>query len=337
MNRLMLLTSTALVALCASLPAFADSTSITQNFETNGYASQHQAGGTGDTATILQQSGSNDKAVQEQARFYDGGDFATGGNESITQTSNATATATQEDNSYYGTQSINQTSNFETGAAQVVNDEGGAFNSQSITQTSNQYSTVNQVNGINATAGSSGWYNSQTANQTGQYGSTISQTIDGSSYSNTQNATQNSPGTGNSISTLIESGSNNVVNQGQDVYSSYDTQTANINYSSGNNVLQYQGPGSSNTQTITMGDYTGTSNSGIALQWQASGVTGGSQTITQDGNGTGNQAGQGQGSSGNTETIAQMGGSGNVAIQNQGLNYYNQGFMYFNGSQVTHF
>ena len=62
MNKLILLTTTALIAFGTSLPAFADSATITQTNETSGVATQHQpgvfyGGATDDLAIIAQVGG----------------------------------------------------------------------------------------------------------------------------------------------------------------------------------------------------------------------------------------------------------------------------------------
>ena len=148
MNKLVLLATTALVAFGASLPAFADSATITQTSENSGFASQHQPGTipgfeTGDTATIVQQSGSNDTATQETARFFDGSDFSEFTTQSITQVNNSFAQANQEDNSNFDTQTITQTNNVGTTTAnQTVNNEFGESNTQTASQDSNNGSII---------------------------------------------------------------------------------------------------------------------------------------------------------------------------------------------------
>ena len=95
---------------------------------------------------------------------------------------------------------------------------------------------------------------------------------------------------------------------------------------------------SSDTQTVTV-DH---SSAGRALQWQGPGVASASQTITQDGCGLNNQAGQAQannfgggGGSFAVATITQTGGSGNTAVQNQGLLSGQSGFMHVVAGVVT--
>ncbi|HUO94386.1 MAG TPA: hypothetical protein VMU22_15780 [Rhizomicrobium sp.] len=343
MNKLVLLTSSALVALCASFPALADSATITQTNETFGNASQHQPGAivgfqTGDSATILQQSGIGDTALQEQARFADGSDFAVNGIQSISQANNNTAFAAQQDNSVFGgdNQSITQTNSAGTQASQTNNDEFTGNNVQASSQDQDSGSSVTQINGINLTNGASGGQNSQTAMQNGQTNSSISQTLDGASSFNTQVATQNYFGGGNTISALVENGDNNHFTQTQDSGASNDTETASFNLSSGNVITQYQGVNSSGN----MQSYTNVQSSGGAgMQIQANGTTNSTQTITQIGFGGdyANQAGQGQAGNGNTETISQTAGFGNNAIQNQGLNFGQPGYVYLNGGALAHF
>ena len=63
-------------------------------------------------------------------------------------------------------------------------------------------------------------------------------------------------------------------------------------------------------------------------------MIGNHETITQNGGGNGNQAGQAQGNNNNIASITQTGGSGNQAIQNQGINSGTTGFMYISGGTV---
>ena len=65
-------------------------------------------------------------------------------------------------------------------------------------------------------------------------------------------------------------------------------------------------------------------------------MAGGTQSINQDGGGVGNQAGQGQGNNNNIATINQVGGSGDYAIQNQGLMPGSPGYMYVSGGTLVH-
>src|SRR6516165_2028259 len=108
MNKLILLATSALVVLGAGCPAFGDTATITQTNETNGVATQHQPGqfggsNTDNSATIVQAGGTADVATQEQFRgtavlppgFYD---LSGNSTEVITQTNNAGAMASQEDN-----------------------------------------------------------------------------------------------------------------------------------------------------------------------------------------------------------------------------------------------
>src|SRR5215472_9293701 len=75
------------------------------------------------------------------------------------------------------------------------------------------------------------------------------------------------------------------------------------------------------------------SSSDRALQYQADGVVGGSETITQTGD-TNTHAGQGQGNGANVAAITQTGGSGDIAIQNQGLLPGQAGYMFVNSDHV---
>jgi hypothetical protein len=317
MNKLVLLATSALVALGASFPAFADSATTTQTNETNGYANQHQAGfvdGTvlDDTATIVQAGGNGDIATQEQGRlsyiFPTFFDAEVGGVETITQTNNANAVAHQQMNANFDTQNITQTGTIGgTTALQTINTPLGGSNAQTITQSSDNSSSVSQAVGVAAGNMATEASNRQTATQNGQTNSSITQTVDGTSSNNTMIATQNATGASNTQMASIINGSNNYIEQFQDSGDVSNTENASVSASSNDRALQYQ----------------------------AAGVMGGSETIIQSG-GMANQAGQGQGTSNNVATITQTGGSGNIAIQNQGLQPGNAGFMFNNGGVVVH-
>src|SRR5215469_7690092 len=113
MIRLAALATTALVTF--AFPAFADNATITQTNESISTATQHQPGtgagmATNDSAVIVQQTGSNDSASQEQARLSYAQDFAYNSTQSITQTGNGSAQAGQTDNGVGDSQAITQTS-----------------------------------------------------------------------------------------------------------------------------------------------------------------------------------------------------------------------------------
>lgn len=149
MSRKLLYSSVAVIALCFSLPALADTaTVIQQGGENGGYAYQNQPGvndGSGDSATITQTGGTGDSATQQQARGGFPSDYAGNSTEIITQTGNTGyVSASQEDNSGGTLQTINQTTNYNTSATQTINapntDSGAPNNTQTATQTSRLYS-----------------------------------------------------------------------------------------------------------------------------------------------------------------------------------------------------
>ena len=140
MNKLILLTTSALVAFGASFPAFADSATITQTNETNGTANQHQGGivigvTLDDTATIVQANGNGDVATQEQARLSFFNDAELLGTETITQTGNTGAVARQEQNAEFDTQTITQ-----TGTTGTTGATGGQVTGQVINVAASQSS-----------------------------------------------------------------------------------------------------------------------------------------------------------------------------------------------------
>lgn len=370
MKKFMLATTAlgAVIALAAAAPAFAggggsgdDSATITQVGETGGLATQHQPGDEGNTAVITQEFGSGDVATQEQWRNNNGVDFAVLGVQTIFQELNSGALAHQEDNGDGGdNQSILQFDTVgSTNATQTINAPFGSANTQIANQEFDDASSVNQTIGLNPFSSSAAdTANFQEANQLFQTDSSISQVIDGGN-DNVELALQSNSGNSNSISAtitnasnfnfvnqtqlgtnnlfqtaLITSGSNsNSITQLQNGGSSSELQTASIVGSSNNLVDQLQDTGSSvNTQVVSI---TGGSNVGRALQYQGVNVFGGSQTIIQTGPAFNNQAGQGQGNDFNTALAQQLGGSGNVALQNQGLLPGQTGFMTLSGSTVV--
>jgi hypothetical protein len=360
-----LLCGVAMVALAMAGPSFAgqgvpggdDLATITQIGETGGTASQHQPGSSGNQATIIQSHGHFDVATQEQFRNLPGGvDFAIKGKQTIHQgvtTGNNQATASQEDNSFNGVQTITQDNNLTTSATQTINNPFGGqitANKQTSTQTGIIASSVSQLIGGIVAPGVSTFVangDAQTATQTiGENNSTIQQTmvvLAANSTNNVQNASE-AGGSFNSITQLQDDGSvannqlatmlngnGNIFSQRQGVGSSNNHQTAHLTVGNGNVVTQEQEAGAfANTQLVTIN----ASNNGRALQWQGPGITLGQQTILQDGGGNGNQAGQAQGNSSNVASITQTGGSGNVALQNQGL-LPGTGFMHVVGTTVT--
>ena len=191
MKRLLLAT-TAMFALAAAAPAFAagaapggdDSATINQVGEGNASASQHQPGLAGNTALINQSSGFGDSATQEQWRDNNGVDFAVTSQETITQTTNLNASASQEDNGDGGdVQKITQNHTANSSAAQTVDEPFGFTNHQTSSQDTDASSSVSQQIGTNPTSVSqSDNNNTQTATQTGQLSSAISQLIDGGSH-----------------------------------------------------------------------------------------------------------------------------------------------------------
>jgi hypothetical protein len=345
MNKLVLLTTTALLTFGTFLPALADTATITQAAETNGLATQHQPGQfagvpTDNSATIVQVNGDGDVATQEQDRggALPGGffDLAANSTETITQTSNANARASQEDNTNGpDVQTITQTgtTNF-TSSLQAISSPGGNNNNQTSTQGQDSGSSVVQVMGSVITNIAYEANNTQSATQNGQANSRISQEVDGVATFNAETATQNASGANNTMASVITNGNANTIVQTQDVGATFDNQLAFVDSANGNYVEQYQGMGSSSNSQTTF--VVGSTN-GRALQYQANGVAGDSQFISQNSDGVGNQAGQGQGTGGNVASIVQSGGSGDVAIQNQGLLSGNAGFMFVNGGGVlTH-
>jgi hypothetical protein len=219
---------------------------------------------------------------------------------------------------------------------------------------------VSQLIGLtapgNTTTGNNG--NSQTATQTGQTSSTISQSMNLAAAAplntnNTQTASEIGGGSLNAITQFqdtgsetnsqvasVNVGSGNTINQSQFANSSLNHQTADITDGSSNFVEQIQQVGAMSNAQLTTVDV---SNFGRALQWQGPGVTSASQTILQNGGGFDNQAGQAQannffgggGGSFAVATITQTGGSGNTAVQNQGLLPGQSGFMHVVGGTVT--
>jgi hypothetical protein len=364
-DKLALYTGVAIVAMAVAGPGFAgqgvlggdDSATIVQVGEVGGTASQHQPGLNGNVALITQTTGNGDIATQEQWRNLNGVDFAINSHQTITQTSNLRARASQQDNGLGGSggdvQTITQIGNVPVGATstsanQSINDPFGNGNRQTSTQTANAGSSVNQLIGQTAPGNLVGNLNTQTATQTGQVSSTIDQQISlatASSNSNTQTASeigggvsnlitqlQNSGSVSNSQEASVNIGSLNTIHQTQDVASHNNFQTADILAGSGNFVEQIQSANTSGdrqTVAITL------SNNGRALQFQSPGITGGLQTIVQNGGGNNNQAGQAQGNSLNVASITQTGGSSNIALQNQGLLPGASGFMHVVGTTVT--
>jgi hypothetical protein len=344
MNKLILLATTALVALGTSLPAFADSATITQTGETNGFASQHQPGqfqgtATDDTATIVQAGGTGDSAIQEQDRgtatlppgFFD---LAANSTQMITQTNNVGAVANQEDNTNGpDVQTITQIGSVNsTSANQTVNTAGSSNEVQRSLQNQDNGSAVVQIIGASPNNVATENSNTQVATQSGQTASIIGQSVDGTSNNNSQTATENTNGVNNRISATILNGNSNTIVQTQDVNARNDVQSANIFGGNADYIEQYQGVGSaSNSQDTSIVS----SSAGRALQYQSTNVTGGSQTIDQNAGGADNQAGQGQGNSNNVALITQNGGAGNIAIQNQGLGSSDAGFMFVNGAGVV--
>jgi hypothetical protein len=342
MNKLILLATTALVAFSA-MPAFADVASIIQSSETNGTATQHQPGqfggsNTDNAATIMQAGGNGDVATQEQDR---GGplppgflDFSANSTMVITQTNNAGATATQEDNSNGpDMQTITQTGTTNgTSAGQFVDSPGGSNNTQTSTQTQDSGSSVFQVMGSVVSETNPDTHDVQSATQNGQTNSRITQEDDGTTSGNVETATQVASGANNTMASDVTNGNNNTIVQTQDAGANGDQQLSVLTSANGNYTEQYQGVGSaSSDQTI----FVTSSSDGRALQYQGIGVVSGNQFISQFGGGVGNQAGQGQGNSGNSATAEQSGGSGNIAIQNQGLSSSDPGFMFVNGAGVV--
>ena len=376
MNRTLLFSSVAIVALTMAGPSFAgsggaggdDSATITQIGEFGGTASQHQPGNQGNTASITQMNGVNDVATQEQWGNLIGVDYAINGKQTITQTANNSAVANQRDNGGIGgpgdVQTITQTGNglsggVQTTALQQINSPLGQSNTQTSTQTNNFGSSVSQLIGLtapgNTTTGNNN--NTQTATQTGQTRSTISQSMNLATAAplntgNTQTASEIGGGSLNAITQFqdtgsetnsqvasVNVGSGNTINQSQFANSSLNHQTANITDGSLNFVEQIQQVGAMSDTQLTTVDV---SSSGRALQWQGPGVTSASQTITQNGGGLDNQAGQAQANNFNggggsfaVATITQTGGAGNTAVQNQGLLSGQSGFMHVVAGVVT--
>ena len=349
MKRKVLASSVAVIALCLALPVLAasgglvvgdDSATIVQTGEANGQASQSQPGGYGNTATITQSSGSGDQATQQQNRqgfapvaAVGGGttwDMAGGGTETIAQTTNTNAVASQEDNTWDSTQTITQTNNAISSATQTINASASYVsqaNTQSATQTGNSRSGIAQTIGLNAlNTTSTAAQNGQSAAQTNQNGSSIQQVVDGdTALNNKQTAEQTngssnaitqqalSNGTGNTQSASIDYGNGNTIGQTQNGGVG-NTQTASVTGGNSNNVSQYQGiGGSGNVQTA----YVSSSSNGTIQQTQANGVSSGTQTAYQLNTYGANQIYQTQSTSGNVATVTQSFGSGNVAIQKQ--------------------
>lgn len=347
MRRSFFAASVSLVALLVSMPVHAqkpviagdDSARIYQLGGTNNLASQHQPGLSSNSAEIRQWwSNANSTAIQEQARNIDGSDHAVRGYQFIEQYANQSSIATQQDNSFDAKQSAVQGFNSANGSAvtslaQSINTPSGYSNTQNSAQYSNKGSTVSQTIGAEAPGAFNVFGNVQTAVQTGQNLSAITQLISGQSSHNSQSSTQNGSGIRNTQKEAITGSSNfNTMTQTQDAASSFNAQTASINNGSNNLTSQYQGMGSGfNVQKISVD----ASNSGRALQFQGANVSDGSQTITQTGGGFSNQAGQAQGNSSNYASIVQMGGSGNQAVQNQGVSSGQTGFMSISGGHVT--
>lgn len=274
MTRNLLASSVASIALCFSLPALAqkaapgvdDSAYITQTGESSGFASQNQPGNyDGNTATITQSYGTGDVATQQQARYNTGVDYAIGGNQTITQSNNYYATASQIDESFYANQTITQYSNSNSSASQAINTPFGSNNTQSAFQLANTGSGITQtiITNTSNTSGTPTSSNSQNASQYGQAGSTITQTIDvDGSNGNSQTAQQGdyyySPG-GNTI--------------GQYITGSSNQQTAYIaDVSAYNGIYQNIYGGNSNTQGATI---SGSSNSNSIYQIVNSGTSNG--------------------------------------------------------------
>ncbi|HEU5095303.1 MAG TPA: hypothetical protein VFT77_09095, partial [Reyranella sp.] len=74
---------------------------------------------------------------------------------------------------------------------------------------------------------------------------------------------------------------------------------------------------------------------GRALQFQGANTSGNTETISQTGGGSFNQAGQAQGNNGNVASITQTGGVHNMAVQNQGILPGQTGFMSISGGFVA--
>jgi hypothetical protein len=290
MNRTLLFSSVAIVALTMAGPGFAgqgggagrdDSATITQIGEIGGTASQHQPGNQGNLASITQMNGTGDTATQEQWPNLIN-DYAVNGKQTITQTGNNRAVASQTDDGGIGgpgdTQTITQTGNgvsggVQTTATQQIHNANGQSNVQTSTQTNNFGSSVSQLIGLtapgNTTTGNNG--NSQTATQTGQTSSTISQSMNLAAAAplntnNTQTASEVGGGSLNAITQFqdtgsetnsqfasVNGGSGNTINQSQFANSSLNHQTADITDGSSNFVEQIQQVGAmSNAQLTTV-------------------------------------------------------------------------------------
>ncbi|HEY2592688.1 MAG TPA: hypothetical protein VGK33_02180, partial [Chloroflexota bacterium] len=205
-----------------------DSATITQTGENLGTANQHQPGdGDGNVATITQAGGTQDVATQQQWRANNGVDFAITSHETITQSNNFHATASQEDNGDGGdVQQSTQKTNANVTSTQTINEPFGTLNSQTSTQgdgtagNANVSSSVTQTIGTNPSSTTQADnHNTQTATQLGQVGSSISQLINGGS-NDTQNA-------------LEDPGANNHITQTS--FGSNEQETATITNGSNNN------------------------------------------------------------------------------------------------------
>lgn len=338
MTRIVLASSAAAIALGFSFGAMAqvanpgtpnwgdDVATIQQANETGSFASQNQPGQSYNTAYIFQQGGTNESATQDQnannSRAYSSRQQIYQG---LNQ-ANDSANAAQTDNSNGSFQYIQQDGNARSGdlntrtTQTITAYQGGTLsglgNYQWAEQTGNYGSSIAQTIGQATDIGNQAHANSQTATQSGQTNSSIIQFIDGSNgpseggSGNTQTATQTSNGAGNVIA--------------QQTFGSPigNTQTATqTGYGSFNQISQYEYGG--NIGSIQTATQDGNTN-GLILQYQSATYSN-QQTATQS-YGIGNQIGQYQAGYGNFASASQTGGSNNLAIQNQGgINFVNNG------------
>lgn len=265
--RSILLSSVAALALTLGMPsAFAaspDSATITQTGESGSVASQNQPGYGGNKATISQSGDTDGIAIQNQTL----GSGAVGGTASITQSGNKKTAAYQSDGGHSSTQTIIQTNDDPSSVTQVVNTTG-VGNVQSASSTNSKNVTDLQRVGAKSTFGGTGGHNAQTINQDAQTGSSITQTADATSNGNIQVGVQVGGGTNNKMTSSIQNGQNNTINQTQTAGTDL-VQSASVQNNTVSNLInQIQNGGTKNTQTADLRS----SNNNDVQQWQIGGA-----------------------------------------------------------------
>jgi hypothetical protein len=293
---------------------------ITQTNNDSVVASQISTGVSGGQ-TITQTANRKNGTVKTTAtQNFNSSAKGVGSQQTATQTNNAGASVTQSMN--WG----------ERNNTQVATQSGqtGSTISQTLywtQQTNNSQSSSQSGTGTNNTQASeivNGWDAGSRTTQSQVNGTSNSQYA-GINQGLSSISQSQTGGVGNSQAGRVDTSGigslNNTLDQVQD-QGVANVQTATVVHGNRNTAIQYQGiGGAGNTQTATFGTMTSQASMGLITQRQDNGSSAGTQIASQD-SGTTNQIAQYQGNSNNYASATQSGGSGNLAIQNQGGIYF---------------